>query len=76
MRRENSAKPRHVSLEAVRCRRRRTVSPDLVDQALVRYDLARTEQQGGENGSLLAAAQIESAFLDLGFERTEDAKPE
>jgi hypothetical protein len=51
----------------VRCGRRRTVSPDLVDQALVRYDLARTEQQGAQNGPLLASAQLEGAFLDLGF---------
>ena len=59
------------------CRgRRRTVPPYLVDQALVRYDLARTEQQGGESGPLLAAAQLEGAFLDLGFERTEDAEPD
>jgi hypothetical protein len=43
---------------------------------LVGDDLACTEQQGGENGSLLAAAQIEGAFLDLGFEGAEDAKPE
>jgi hypothetical protein len=76
MRRENLPKPRHVGLEAVRCRRRRTTSPHLVDQALIGYDLAGTEQQGGENGSLLAPAQIESAFLDLGFKRAEDAKPE
>lgn len=50
VRRERLAKPRHVCLEAVRCGRRWTVSPDLVDQALVRYDLARPEQQRGENG--------------------------
>jgi hypothetical protein len=60
----------------VRCRRRRIVSPDLVDQPVVRYDLPRTEQQGGENGPLLPSAQIEGAPLDLGFDRTEDAKPE
>jgi hypothetical protein len=70
VRRERLAKPRHVCLQAVRCGGRRTVSPDLVDEALVRYDLARTEQQGGENGALLAAAQLESAFVDLGLERT------
>jgi hypothetical protein len=38
--------------------------------------LAGTEQQGGENDPLLAAAEIEGAFLDLGVEQAEDAKPE
>jgi hypothetical protein len=60
----------------VRCGRRRTFPPDLVDQALVRYDLARTEQQGAQNRPLLAAAQLEGDFLDLSFERTEDAEPD
>jgi hypothetical protein len=76
VRREKLAEPRDVCLQGVRCGRRRTVGPDLVDQALVRYDLPRTEQQGAENGPLPAAAQLEGAFLDLGFERTEDAEPE
>jgi hypothetical protein len=58
------------------CGRRRIVRPDLVDQSLFRYDLARTKQQGTQNGPLLAAAQFEGALLDLGFERTEDAEPE
>ena len=31
---------------------------DLVDQALVRYDVARTEQHGTQNGAPLAAAEI------------------
>jgi hypothetical protein len=56
VRREHLAEPRDVCLQAVRCGRRRTVRPDLVDQALVRYDLAGTEQQGPQNGPLLAAA--------------------
>jgi hypothetical protein len=60
----------------VRRGRRRTVPPDLVDQALVRYNVARTEQQSAQNGPLLAAAQLEGAFLDVGFERTEDAEPD
>jgi hypothetical protein len=50
VRRERLAKPRHVCLEAVQCGRRWTVSPDLVDEAIVRYDRARAEQQGRENG--------------------------
>jgi hypothetical protein len=51
----------------VRCGGRRTVPPDLVDQAFVRYEATRTEQQGGENSPLLTAAQLEGAFLDLGL---------
>jgi hypothetical protein len=44
VRRERLAKPGHVCLQAVRRRRRRAVTPDVVDEALVRYDLARVEQ--------------------------------
>lgn len=58
------------------CGGRGVFSPDLVDQAVVRHHLAGTEQQGGENGLLLATAEIERALIDLGFECTEDAKPE
>jgi hypothetical protein len=43
MRAERPAKSRHVCLEAVRRGRRRSVPPDLVDQALVGDGLARTE---------------------------------
>jgi hypothetical protein len=55
---------------------RRTVPPDLVDQALARYDLARAKEQGGENGLLLAAAELEDVSFDLGFERTEKEEPD
>jgi hypothetical protein len=60
----------------VRHGRGRLVLPDLVDQAPVRDDLSRAQEQGGENRPLLAAAQLEGALLDLGFERTEDPEPE
>jgi hypothetical protein len=60
----------------VRRGRWRIVLPDLVDEAPVRDDLPRAQQQGGENRPLLTAAQLEGALLDLGFERTEDPEPE
>jgi hypothetical protein len=44
VRREHLAEPRDVCLQGVRCGRRRTVPPDFVDQALVRYDLSRAKE--------------------------------
>ncbi len=76
VRRQHSPQPRHVRLQAMRRRRRRAVPPDLIDQSFARYDLARREQQSSEDGPLLAAAQLDAAFVDLGLERTEDAEPE
>lgn len=58
------------------CRGGRARSPDLVYQALLGYHIARAKEQGGENGPLLTAAQLEGSFPDLGFERTEDAEPD
>ena len=75
-RRERSTELRHVSLETVRRGCRRALPPNLVDEPAVGHDLAGTKQQGSENGTLLAAAQLDGAFSDLGFERAEDAEPE
>jgi hypothetical protein len=60
----------------VRCGRRRTLAPDVVDEALVGHYLASAEQQSGQNGALFATAQLKGASLDLGFERTEVAEPD
>ena len=76
VRREHLPEPRHVCLQGVRGGGRWTVPPDLVDQALVRYDRARAKEQGGENGPLLATAKLEDVSFDLGFERTEKAEPD
>jgi hypothetical protein len=76
VRRERLTKPRHVRLQAVRCGRRRTLAPDVVDEALVGHYLASAEQQSGQNGALFATAQLKGASLDLGFERTEVAEPD
>ena len=51
------------------------IPPDLVDQALGRYDLVPAEKQSCENSSLLGPAELERTFPDLGFERAENAKP-
>ena len=50
--------------------------PDLIEQALDRHDLVPAEQQRCENSPLLAPAEFERAFADLGFEWAENAKPE
>jgi hypothetical protein len=60
----------------VRCRSRGIVPPDLIEQALDGHDLVPAEKQGCENSPLLASAELKRAFADLGFERTENAKPE
>jgi hypothetical protein len=60
----------------VRRGRRRPLAPDVVDQALVRHHLIRTEQQSSQYGPLLSTSQLERASVDLGFERTEDAEPD
>jgi hypothetical protein len=60
----------------VRCRSRGIIPPDLVDQALDGHKLAPAEKQGCENSPLLAPAELERAFPDLGLEPAENAKPE
>ena len=73
---ESPAEPGHVVLQAVRCGSREIIPPDLVEQALDGHDLVPTEEQGCENSSLLASAELDRAFADRGFQRTENAKPE
>jgi len=51
--------------------RRRSLSPDLVDETRVQDDLPGTQEQRGEDGLLLASAQIKGTFTNLSFERTE-----
>src|SRR5207244_2870545 len=63
------AQPRDVHLNDLRGARRRLVRPELVDQAVARYDLVRVQKQEGENSALLAAAHIEHALLVEHFER-------
>jgi hypothetical protein len=55
---------------------RERIPPDLIEQAPDGHDLVPAEKQGCENRPLLAPAELEHAFPDLGFERTENAKPE
>ena len=60
----------------MRCGSREIIPPDLIEQALDGHDLVPAEKQGCENSPLLAPAELERAFPDLGFERAENAKPE
>ena len=60
----------------MRCGSRGIIPPDLIEQALDGHDLVPAEKQGCENSPLLAPAELERAFPDLGFEPAENAKPE
>jgi len=60
----------------VRCGRREIIPPDLVEQVLDGHDLVAAEKQSCENGPLLSPAELKRAFVDLGFEPAENAKPE
>jgi hypothetical protein len=60
----------------VSCGRRGIIPPDLIEQALDGYDLVPAEKQGCEHSPLLAPAELERAFPDLGFEAAENAEPE
>ncbi len=75
VRREHAAQPRDVRLEAMGGRGRRIVAPDVVDQALVAHDLAGAEKQRGEDGALLATAQLERQAVHVSLERAEDPEP-
>jgi hypothetical protein len=52
------------------------MAPDLVEQALDGHDLVTAEKQCCKHGPLLAPAEPDRAFPNLGFERAENAKPE
>jgi hypothetical protein len=58
----------------VRRRRRWAVSPDLDDETLDRNGLVSAEQEPREDGTLLAAPELERAPAGLGLERAEDAE--
>jgi hypothetical protein len=51
----------------VRCGSRGIIPPDLIEQALGGHDLVPAEKQSCENSPLLAPAELERAFPDLGF---------
>jgi hypothetical protein len=60
----------------VRCGSREIIPPSLVEQTLDGHDLVTAEKQCCEPSPLLAPAELDRAFPDLGFERAENAKPE
>ena len=73
---ESPAEPGHVGLQAVGCGSRWIIPPDLIEQALDGHDLVPAEKQDCEQSPLLAPAELERAFPDLGLECAENAKPE
>jgi hypothetical protein len=58
----------------MRRRRRRVLTPDLVDQPLDGNDLVRAKQERREHGKLLAASESKRRPADLGSHRTEDVE--
>ena len=70
---ERLAQARHVDLHGLRRRRRRLVSPQLVDHARRAQRLVAVQQQEAEQRPLLAPLHGDFAALVEHFERTEDA---
>jgi hypothetical protein len=68
------AQARDMHLDDLRCARWRFVRPEVVDQAIGRDDLVRVEQEQGENGALLAAADIEHSLTFEHLEGPQDSK--
>ena len=68
------AKLRDVDLEALRGGRRRTVAPELVDQAIGGDDLVAVKEQNGEHRALLRSAEGDLTSLRADLERPEDPK--
>jgi hypothetical protein len=62
-----------VHLHALR-RRRRRVSPELVDDALDRHGIAGTGQQQREQRALLGAAQRHAVTVGTHLERPQDTE--
>ncbi len=68
------AKLRDVDLDDLRGRRRRTVPPELVDQAIGGDDLVAVKEQNGEHRALLRSAEGDLTSLPADLERPEDPK--
>ena len=71
---EHFAELRDVHLDSRRCRLRRLVAPELVDQAVTRNGLVGTEEQERQEPALLGATQLEGPAFVLDFQRSEDAE--
>jgi hypothetical protein len=71
---QSLAKLRDVDLDDLRGRRRRTVAPELVDQAIGGDDLVAVKEQNGEHRALLRSAEGDLTSLRADLERPEDPK--
>src|SRR5262245_15983374 len=68
------AKLRDVHLDDLGSGRRRTVAPELLDQAIGRDDLVAVKEQKGEHRTLLRSAEGDLTPLRGDLERPEDPK--
>ena len=71
---QSLAKLRDVHLDDLRGGRRRTVAPELVDQAIGGDDLVAVKEQNGEHRALLRSAEGDLTSLRADLERPEDPK--
>ena len=73
---QDAAEPRNVALDGVRRGGRRVVLPELVDEPFDGDDLAGAQDEEGEHGSLLPAADRERAVADPNLDRPEEVEPD
>ena len=65
---EHLPEVRDEVLERADCRLRRFVAPELVDEPIRRNDLSRAQREEREQGTLLLAAHVEDATVDVDLE--------
>jgi hypothetical protein len=68
------AQVRHIPLQRFRCRRRRSVAPQLIDQTIARDRLPTAQQQDREQRPLLRPAEQNRPLLLDHLERPQDAE--
>jgi hypothetical protein len=68
---EQLSEPRDVRLETVHCGPGRVVTPDLVDEPLDWHDLPLAQEEHGEHGALLGAAERDALAAEPNLERAQ-----
>ena len=71
---ERPPEPRDVRLQRLRGGRRRALAPEVVDELVLRHDLVRAEEEGGEQRTLLGAAEVEAPAVFHDLQWAEDPK--
>ena len=71
---ERPPEPRDVRLQRLRGGRRRALAPEIVDERVLRHDLVRAEEEGGEQRTLLGAAEVDAPAVLHDLEWAEDPK--